>query len=143
MPLQSTGAIELLADGLPVGLPSNPLPTWLMRGFSTSTVTIANGASQSGVIDLRYYTMMIIHMPAAWTAADIGFQVSTAEGGTYLPLYDDLGNIVMVDGPAVSRCYQAPPEIAGCAYVRLWSQNGAGVSVNQGAQRSITVFLKA
>jgi len=125
---------------------STPLPVdaELLRSFTTVTVTIANGENQSGEIDMHQYTMMIIHMPAqGWTAADIGFQTSYESGGTFQPLYDDLGNIVMVDGPTSGRNYQAPPEIAGCGYVKLWSQNGAGVNVNQGGDRTIVVSLKS
>jgi len=119
------------------------LDTDLLRLFATQTVTIAAGENASGTIDMRAYTMMIIQMPGLWTAADIGFQVSPNGTSGFQPLYDDLGNIVMVDGPAVNRSYQAPPELAGCGYVRLWSQNGAGVNVNQAGARSITITLKS
>lgn len=113
------------------------------RVFTTVTVTIPAGANVSGTIDMRQYTMMIIQMPGLWTAADIGFHVSPNGTSGFQPLYDDLGNIVMVDGPAVNRSYQAPPELGGCGYVRLWSQNGAGVNVNQAGARSITITLKS
>ena len=123
---------------------ANPVYTALLRSSSTVTLTIANGANVSDELDFTEQTMLIVHMPAAWTAASIGFQVATATGGTFQPLYDDLGNLVQIAGPPVaSRNYQAPPEIAGCRFIKLWSQNGAGANVAQGAERLLPVSLKA
>ena len=121
----------------------DPLASELFRACATQTITIAAGANASDTIDMRAFTMMIIQMPGLWTAADIGFHVSPNGSSGFQPLYDDLGNIVMVDGPAINRSYQAPPELAGCGYVRLWSQNGVGVNVNQAGARSITITLKS
>jgi len=120
----------------------NPSPVDIRRG-TTATVYILNGAAVSGEIDMRLYTMLIVHMPAAWTAASLGFQVSPTSGGTFQPLYDDLGNLVQIAGSTTSRSYQAPPELAGCRYVKLWSQNGTGTNTNQAADRAIGVSLKA
>jgi hypothetical protein len=123
---------------------SNAVPVGLLRRSGTTTLTIDNGANLSDELDFTEHSMLIIHMPAAWTAASIGFQVAHTTGGTFQPLYDQLGNLVQIAGPPVaSRDYQAPPEIAGCRFIKLWSQNGAGVNVNQGAARSVGVSIKA
>jgi hypothetical protein len=123
---------------------TNAVPVGLLRRSETTTLTIASGANLSDELDFTEHSMLIIHMPAAWTAASIGFHVAHTTGGTFQPLYDQLGNLVQVAGPPVaSRDYQAPPEVAGCRYVKLWSQNGAGANVNQGAERSMAVTIKA
>ena len=118
--------------------------TWdtnIARQSATTTATIANGAAVSGAIDLRGYAGGLIRMPAAWTAAHVGFQVSDATAGTYVPLYDRDGALVTIN-VAVSRAYPLPAEAFGARYVKLWSQNGAGADANQGAARDIGVDLK-
>ena len=55
---------------------ANPVPvtggtgaTWVIeRKNEADAAVIANAAWLSGEIDFREYTMMVIHMPAAWTA---------------------------------------------------------------------------
>lgn len=124
------------------GYPGWQNPTAIERSSELVTLTIANGAALSDELDFTEHSMLTVHMPAAWTAASIGFHVAHTTGGTFQPLYDDLGNLVQIAGPAVDRSYQAPPEVAGCRYVKLWSQNGAGVGVNQGAARTVPVSVK-
>ena len=83
---------------------SNPLPVELnsdevagsqgsIRKSRTILVVIANGTAVSERFDLRDVAGIIIHMPAAWTAASIGFQVCEDETGLYLPLYDEAQDI--------------------------------------------------
>lgn len=114
-----------------------------IRIEKTATLTIANGAALSDELDFRYYSMLTVHMPAGWTAASIGFHVAHTSGGTFQPLYDELGNLVQISSPSASRSYSVPPELAGAQYVKLWSQNGSGTNTNQGAARSLVVSLKA
>lgn len=114
------------------------------RKSQTQTVNIANGANLSTeIIDLRDESMLIVHMPAAWTAASIGFKVASEYAGTYLPLYDDNGNLVQIDAPAVDCAYVAPAEVAACRFVKLWSQDGAAANTNQGAARALVIDKKA
>jgi len=114
----------------------------LARKTSKVVVSIANGANLSDAFDMRLYTMGVVHMPAAWTAASIGFKVSDAKAGTYQPLYDDNGTLVQIDSPAASKNYTLPTPVANCAWVKLWSQDGSGTNTNQGAARSLTISLK-
>ena len=86
--------------------------------------------------------MLIVHMPAAWTAASIGFYVCDSYAGTYQKLYDDNGNLVQIDSPSAAGAYAAPAEVAAARWVKLWSQNGSGTDTNQAAARTITVALK-
>lgn len=105
------------------------------------TVTILNGAALSDGVVYKKYSKGVIHMPAGWTAADIGFYVSSEVNGTYLPLYDGASPVV-ISGPAADRVFPLPAALAPALFFRLWS-NTAGVDTNQGADRVITVELKA
>lgn len=115
----------------------------LERQDSTVTATIALGAAVSDAIDMQAYAMGTVHMPAAWDAASIGFKVSTTLAGTYLPLYDESGALVQIASPAVDKAYTLPARVAACRFVKLWSQNGSGMDVNQTAARSLPLDLKA
>lgn len=114
------------------------------RKSVTETVNIANGANlTTEIIDMRDYSLLLVHMPAAWTSASIGFKVSSESAGTFLPLYDDNGTLVQIDSPAVDCAYSAPPEVAVCRFVKLWSQDGSASNTNQGAARALIVDKKA
>ncbi len=113
------------------------------RKSRSEDVVIANGGHLSTAFDFSAYTMGVVRMPSAWTAASIGFHTADTEGGTYLPLYDDNGNLIQVDNPATSKGYSFPPEVAGCKWLKLWSQDGAGSDTAQAAERTIGVDLKA
>jgi hypothetical protein len=91
----------------------------------------------------RFYPSFagILHMPVGWTAADIGFLVSPTVDGTFSPLYDISGNLVVFSTPAVDTANVLPAELAGSVYVKLWS-NTAGVNEAQGADRAFLLDLK-
>lgn len=103
-------------------------------------VTIPNGAAVSAAFNIDSFPRGTFHMPAAWTAASIGFQVSPSFGGTYQPLSDDSGIIALT--VAVDSSYLLPANLAGARFVKFWSHT-AGTPVNQGADRVIGVDLKA
>jgi len=121
----------------------DPLPVALTRSFSTTSVTIVSGGHLSNAIDFSRMTMMTVRMPPAWAAASIGFYVSAMATGTFLPLYDDDGNLVQIDSPVASKAYSAPPALSVAHWVKLWSQNGTATNVAQGAERVISVDLKS
>jgi len=124
---------------------ASPLPSSIQRYSNTVTATIANGAAVSGAIDFRPYTMLVVEMPVAWTAARLAIRASH-DGVTFLPLYDDMGNLVRFNGGAavaVGTAYVAPPEIAGVRFIQLWSEDGAGGNANQDNNRFIVCHLKA
>jgi hypothetical protein len=115
----------------------------ITRDTHVKSVTIALNGNLSDAIDMRHFTMLIVHMPAAWTAASIGFKVSSSNGGTYQPLYDDDGDLVQIDSPAASATYQANAEVAGAHWLKLWSQNGSGTNTAQAAARTLALDLKS
>jgi hypothetical protein len=107
---------------------------------STQTATIANSAALSGEIDYRGKASGILHMPATWTAASIGFYVAPTSGGTFQPLYDSAGALVEM-AVAVNKSYQLPyDKLLGARYLKLWSET-AGSGVNQNGARSIVLDL--
>ncbi len=112
-------------------------------GFTTKTVTIANGESLSGEVDLAGFKLAIIQMPAAWTAANLTFQVATATGGTFQNLYDDGGTEVSVTA-AVSRAISLDNNVVNLAAARFIKirSGTSGTPVAQGAARTITLILK-
>jgi hypothetical protein len=112
------------------------------RGTTIKSLTIENGAAVSEAFDMAIHAGATILMPAAWTAANIGFKVCASSDGTFLPLYDDSGSIVEVSA-AASKAFSAPAALFGASWVKLWSQDGAGSDTNQGADRAITVLLKS
>ena len=115
------------------------------RAFELKTISIASGTSMaSNVLDMTGYGQMAIHLPAAWSStASIGFYASSTSGGAYLPVYDDQGTLVQIDGCLASRIYVAPPQVGALHYVKLWSQDGTATSVPQGATRSLIVEMKS
>jgi hypothetical protein len=114
----------------------------LKRDDHSLTVTIPSGGALSEAINIKSYALGLLHMPSAWTAADIGFQVSSTVGGTYLPLNNEDGGLLVVSGPLVDQAYVIPARVGAALYVKLWSNTG-GTGENQAAARSIIVDLKA
>ena len=118
------------------------MPFLMARDNHVLTATIASGAALSDVIDMRRFSFLTVHMPAAWTAASMGFYVSSSEGGTFLPLYADDGNLVEITTPTADKAYTAPATVGGAHFVTLWSET-SGSGVNQAAERSLIVELKS
>ena len=114
----------------------------MKRARHSGLTTIANGAAVSAAVDFRKFTTGVYHMPAGWTAAHMGFQVSQTKTGTYLPLYDEVGALVDVTTTAVDIAMPLPPELAAAAWFKFWSQDGSAADENQGALRTILYDLK-
>ncbi len=119
------------------------MPVIINRTTKTQSLTIANGAAVSDAFDMRDYSGGNLYMPAAWTAANIGFQIAIDAGGTFYPLYDDTAAIVEIASPAVDTAYTLPSELFAACFVKLWSQDGAGADTNQGAARTVVIELKS
>lgn len=113
------------------------------RNAVNVTRSIAISTAITDAIDMRPFASGSVKVPSAWTTANIGFKVSDTVDGTYDPLYDHTGSIVECATPAASRQIELPPEIFGCAFIKLWSQDGAASDTNQAAARSLIVTLKS
>jgi len=111
--------------------------------------TIPNGAALSneinlaqGLNDAKTLSLTGIIMPAAWTAAGLGFQISEEEGGTYQAVYDSDNSLIELATVEVDRTYMVNPvATVGMPYLKLWSQTG-GSGVNQGDDRNLTLILR-
>jgi hypothetical protein len=101
--------------------------------------TIPNGEALSWPVSLQNFTSGTLHMPAEWTAADIGFYVSDSLNGTYQPLLTAGGARVELSVTA-GNSYALPNAAMSASFVKLWSQS-AGVDVNQAADRQIVLDL--
>lgn len=110
----------------------------------TITLTIANGASLSDrALIPDDISAMAIHMPAAWTAADLTFQASEENSGTFKDVYTDAGDEVTVSA-AASRAISIDLNSSALApyqYVKIRSGTSAA-AVNQGADRELIIVLK-
>lgn len=103
---------------------------------------IASGQSLSGALDFGALVLSRIDMPAEWTAAALTFQVS-ADGVTYVNLYDESGNEVTVASAAVvaSRGIALSwINYGSIRYLKVRSGTSA-LPVAQGADRTLTLVL--
>lgn len=129
-----------------------------MRDFhKLGTVTIANGAAVSGAIAIPAgYSIQAVEVPSAWTAADIGFQISTDGGTTFINVYSGIGTTVArarVTGvPTAESTMQMVGADAGTssifrnlainAQVKVTSINTASnADVNQGGARVLGIWI--
>ena len=114
----------------------------MFRDHEVLTATIPNAGSFSNEIDVHSWAGGNVYLPAGWTAAEIGFYVCHTTGGTFLPLYDELGTLLEIAGVAVSQAYRIPAEVFATGFMQIWSET-AGVSTPQGAERIIQVEFKS
>lgn len=118
------------------------------RLYKSIAATIANGAALSDAIDMRKFAGGSILIPSAWTAANLGFQFSDTEAGTYTWLEndDDGVPVQITDVPTAQSVWKPIPAKAfGAPWMKLWSKHATAATetgVNQGAERTLTVFLK-
>lgn len=113
-----------------------------MRMNHKVIVTFAKDTCETEAICLKSATDLMLHMPAAWTAASLGFKVSLTKTGTFIPVYD--GATLVQLTPAVDKAYVVPmDQLQAAAWIRLWSQNGSGTKTDQAAAREIGIqFVK-
>lgn len=117
------------------------------NGVETDTATIASGASLSGAVSLGNLSLVGIIMPAAWTAADITFQV-TPDGTNYYELNYTDGTAanavaaVTIKTPTASLFIAIDPDqMRGVSHVKVRSGT-SGSAVVQAADRDIQVVMR-
>lgn len=126
----------------------------LSRNKDLLTVTIPSGAAVSGDIfgttnedaRRRGFRGLAIEVPAEWTVADIGFEVSR-DASNYFKLCDEFNQRIKITGITINeaRLYIAPASVWAAGfypYVRLVSLNvSTGANANQAVDRSLVVSL--
>jgi hypothetical protein len=116
------------------------------------TVTIASGAAVSSQVIIENTFMLgvaVLNTGGAWTAANIGLEVSMDGGtsGTWTPVYDETNTRVMITNMSTTArrlCYLPTAAIACMRYrfLRLVSVNtSTGANVNQGGLRTLEVSI--
>ena len=104
-------------------------------------VVIANGAAISAAIDLGGCTLVGIHMPAAWTTANLTFSASEDSVAAYDSIYDASGTEKTVTAAASRFIHLTASDWIGFKNIKIRSGN-AGSPVNQGAARTIVLLLR-
>ncbi len=109
------------------------------QAVETTTVTIANGASLSGAVDLGGRKLVGIIMPDTWTAAALTFQASP-DGTNFFNVYDDPTERRLT----VAASYYSALNISdwvGFRWLKIRSGTAAS-AVNQAAERTLTLVAQ-
>lgn len=119
----------------------------IYRGISVVYPTVANGAAITEAIPFHEYAGGLVTIPAAWTDANLGFQVCDTEAGTYVKMKDKAGDPVQIESITTNAtfAYEIPPEVFGAHYLKLWSKSSTSATTtdtNQGAARSLVLTMK-
>lgn len=113
------------------------------NGYTTQSVTIANGQSLSGAFSTQGRRLLAIEMPTSWTAAGLYIQGAFRESGPYFPISDQGGTEIAITAAASKILVLSTT----ASLVRLpWLRIGSGTSaapVNQGAARTLTALLSS
>jgi hypothetical protein len=107
----------------------------------SKTVTIANGQSVSGSIDLERETLAGVLIPAAWTAAGISF-LASPDGVTFGPVKDENGSEISLSALSAGDFVSLPPtKLFGARFLQVRSGT-SGTPVAQGADRVLTLITR-
>lgn len=116
----------------------------MARSKSVGTVTITNGNSLSGAINLGSKVLSAIIVSASWTAAGLTFQASDDGGTTWSDMYDDGGTEITIASANVvagRRISVDPSAFAGIDAIKIRSGT-TGSPVTQLADRILTVVSR-
>lgn len=120
--------------------PSNPYGDSRYQVFTT---TILSGASLSSEINLAGLCVVAIIMPASWTAANLTFQAASVSAGTFNDVYDEAGTELTVTATASDHIIFPSDKALGLGPVIKVRSGTSAAAVNQGADRSIGLVLRA
>ncbi|MDD5585626.1 MAG: hypothetical protein PHY92_01545 [Alphaproteobacteria bacterium] len=104
--------------------------------------TIASGQAVSGALNLGGLRLFGFVMPAAWTAANLTFQMSHDGGTTWANVYDSNGNELTATVAASRYVALDPANFASLAMIKVRSGT-SGTPVNQAAERTLQLVLRA
>ena len=105
------------------------------RTRNPTSVTIANGGTTSGEIDLTDIQDGGFIIPAAFTGTTLSFLVSNESGGTFSEVKTN-ANAAIAPTVNVSRAYPFRPEVLAFNFAKIVS-NGA-----EAAERTILISIK-
>ena len=110
--------------------------------FADATATIASGAALSGAFSSGDKLICAVQMPAAWTAADLTYQISDDGGTTWFELLDDTGTAVTLVSPAAGKRYNLPASDYESGRLFKVRSGTSSVPVNQAAARTLTFITR-
>lgn len=102
--------------------------------------TIDTSTHLSASIDIAHWTPVGMMMPAAWTAANLTFQVAY-DNSDFGNMYDAAGGEVTVTADTDIYIAIDPIDFAGCQYLKVRSGT-SGTPVAQAAVRTLQIILK-
>ncbi|MFJ3367615.1 hypothetical protein [Pseudomonas sp. NPDC086251] len=106
------------------------------------SVEIANGASDSDLINITGHVLSAIQTSSGWTTAVIGFKASIdGSTGTMYLVRNSNGDALTYNTTASSIVAVDPAPLVGLQKLQVCSMTTAGVAVNQGALRSLVLSL--
>lgn len=104
-------------------------------------VTIATGTNAAS-LPTEGRALVGVQMPSAWTAANLGFEVSFDGGATWVTAYDNTGNLLQAV-VSTSRYVAFPVDSAIFApLLKVKSVTAANVATNQGGARTLTLVFR-
>jgi hypothetical protein len=121
------------------------MPTYIQttrevkNSFTTTTATIASGASLSGIIDLGTNDLIGIIFPATWTTASITFQFSI-DGTNFYDAYSSTAELSSTAASASRMISINAVTYDMGRYIKIRSGTSA-TPVNQAADRILTLIL--
>lgn len=98
-------------------------------------VTIANGGTNSTMVNATGYQFFSIFVPAAFTGTTLTFQVSN-DGGSFVGLRDLTGTAKTALTVAAGQAYACPDELKYFPYFRVVSGSA------EAAARTLSVWCK-
>lgn len=115
----------------------------IYRGTATGTAVIAAGAAVSGSVDVSQFTDVSFRIVGtAWTGGSMAFQAAhLSTEGTFHPVCGSDGALSRL-GVAQGSYYLAPAAVGAQHHLKFWSEDGAGGTVAQAAERVIRYCLK-
>jgi len=121
------------------------MPTYIQttrnikNDYTTTTTTIANGASLSGIVDLGSNDLVGIIMPSAWTAASLTFQFSI-DGTNFYDAYSATAELSSTAAAASRMISINAANYDMGRYIKIRSGTSA-TPVNQAADRILTLII--
>jgi len=104
--------------------------------FQNQTVTIANGATTSGIANLDGLAVMGFIIPAAFTGATMTF-LGSDDGTNFYTLVNASGTTLSVTVVTSSYMLMSATDLIGIRYLKLVSAS------SEGAQRSIGIITRS
>ena len=114
---------------------------------ASKKLTIAESAAVTQAFWMGDHIGGHVIVPAAWTAANIGFKICDSETGTFVIAKTEAGVPIQISAVLTSQSdsFKIPNELFPVSWVKLWSKSTTAATetdVNQAAARSLTVILK-